>query len=129
MNYYKDELDKIITKDSPYGAQIKIMTENSATKWLRINEESAKALKSWIDENFPKSEWETTQEAKEVLASKGYHVDNLWSIPDVKGKYHCTDDEAMEVLRVAMNNEATYSQIWESIDSAAESLNLNEIEG
>jgi hypothetical protein len=53
MNYYKDELDKIITKDSPYGAQIKIMTENSATKWLRINEESAKALKAWIDENFP----------------------------------------------------------------------------
>jgi hypothetical protein len=54
MNYYKDELSKIITKDNPYGAQIKIMTPEAATKWLRINEESAKALKSWIDENFPR---------------------------------------------------------------------------
>ena len=59
---------------------------------------------------------------------KGYYTASLWSIPDVQGKYECTDEEAMQVLRVAMNNEATYSQIWESIDSAAEFENLKEIE-
>lgn len=68
------------------------------------------------------------QRAKEYLTSKGYFTDNLWSVDDVKGKFNCTDEEAQEVLENAFANEATYDQIWMSIDCAGESLNLTKLD-
>jgi frataxin-like iron-binding protein CyaY len=60
------------------------------------------------------------------LKSKGYYTDNLWQIDDVKGKFECDDDEAQEVLDNAFNNEATYDQIWLSIEYAGEHFGLEQ---
>lgn len=61
------------------------------------------------------------EEAKKVLHDAGYHTDNLWNIDDVKGKYSCRDDsQAHSILNGAFRNDATYDQIWMSIDAEAE---------
>lgn len=63
-------------------------------------------------------------QAKELLRSEGYFVDNLWQTCDVTMNYDCTEEEAQEVLEGALTNEATYQQIWEAISYEAESINL-----
>jgi hypothetical protein len=55
--------------------------------------------------------------AKEVLRNAGYFVDNLWHIQDV---YNVCDgniqkDQAMQVLEMALTNDATTDQIWHAI--------------
>lgn len=66
----------------------------------------------------------TTVEAKQVLKQAGYFVDNLWHIHDV---YNVADgdiqkDQAMQVLSMALTNEATMEQIWLAIQMATEIL-------
>jgi len=53
--------------------------------------------------------------AKAILRESGYHVDNLWHVDDVKGKYECDDDDAYEILDNALSNEATFERIWLAI--------------
>lgn len=60
--------------------------------------------------------------ARSILKSHGYYVSNLWHIADVQGRHDCSDEEAYEILDTAMQNEATYEQIWMSIDSSIESF-------
>ena len=45
-----------------------------------------------------------------------YQTENLWRVADVKSKFNCTDDEALEVLEQALTNDATMEQIWFAID-------------
>jgi hypothetical protein len=63
-------------------------------------------------------------DAKKLLKSEGYYVDNLWQTYDVTANYECTEEEAQKVLDSALTNEATYQQIWEAISYKAESINL-----
>lgn len=58
--------------------------------------------------------------ARAVLRTYGYYVENLWHIEDVFPKHDCSDEEAYDILDHALQNEATYSQIWMSIDNAIE---------
>lgn len=67
-------------------------------------------------------------QATKTLEKLGYQVDNLWHIDDVKSRYECTDDEAMDVLIAALYNEATMEQIWVSLDYEANEMGLNRIE-
>jgi hypothetical protein len=61
------------------------------------------------------------------LEDKGYYTRNLWHIDDVKSKFNCTDEDAQEVLDKALTNEWIMGQIWFSIESAGEELNLETI--
>lgn len=63
-------------------------------------------------------------QAKELLRSEGYFVDNLWQTEDVTMNYDCTEEQAQEVLESALTNDATYQQIWDAISYEAESMNL-----
>ena len=62
------------------------------------------------------------EQAKEVLKKKGYFVDNLWSVADVKHKYICDEDTAQDILYKSLTNDATMEQIWLSIDIFSEDL-------
>ena len=62
--------------------------------------------------------------ARAFLSSKGYYTENLWSTDDVTQNYHCTQEEARNVLSIAMKNEATMEQIFLSIEDAADYLSL-----
>ena len=64
------------------------------------------------------------EEAKEFLKSKGYYVDNLWSIDDVQHHYKCTDIEAMGILDKVLQSEWLVSNIFEMISDYAEKNNL-----
>lgn len=70
----------------------------------------------------------TIEQAKQVLRDNGYYVDNLWSIEDVVSNFNCTDDEAQEVLDLALNNDATREQIWYAINYHAEEIGLTRVE-
>jgi hypothetical protein len=56
-----------------------------------------------------------------------YQTENLWCIEDVKSKFKCDDDEALEVLESALTNEATMEQIWYAIEFHAEEMGLEEV--
>lgn len=61
--------------------------------------------------------WElSTDELKGLLANRGYCTNNLWHISDVQQNYVCEDDQAMEVLEVALENEYIVSQTFDAID-------------
>jgi len=64
------------------------------------------------------------EQAKELLRNAGYYTGNLWHVDDVRTKVECSDSLAQQVLAKAMDNEATYEQIWLSIDCAIESCGL-----
>tara|TARA_R110000803_G_scaffold52502_3_gene108102 strand:- start:185 stop:460 length:276 start_codon:yes stop_codon:yes gene_type:complete len=67
------------------------------------------------------------EEAKTTLKNNGYFVDNLWSTEDVFRNFKCTEEEAQEVLEMALTNEATMEQIWFAIDFHGEDNQLTEV--
>jgi hypothetical protein len=56
-----------------------------------------------------------------------YQKENLWCVEDVKSKFKCSKDEALEVLEQALTNDATMEQIWSAINFHAEENGLKEI--
>jgi hypothetical protein len=66
----------------------------------------------------------TTDDAKEILKSKGYFVDNLWHIDDVTSSWECSDTDAYKILDMALTNGWTMEQISESIYLVAQDLDL-----
>jgi hypothetical protein len=61
------------------------------------------------------------QEAKAILREAGYFVDNLWHVSDVQQDFKCTDEEAQQVLKEALTNSWTMSEIWSTIREYASS--------
>ena len=57
-----------------------------------------------------------------------YQTENLWCIEDVQAKFECDEDEAMQVLEKALQNDATMEQIWFAIDFHGENNGLKRIE-
>jgi len=67
--------------------------------------------------------------SKHDLKKYGYFTDNLWNIADVKSKFECTDEDAMEVLASVLESERIVCEINEAIDMVAEDdFELNRIE-
>jgi len=65
--------------------------------------------------------WNEINKAKQVLRKAGYYVDNLWSIDDVRDDNNeLTDEQKMQALDMAFDNEATIEQIFYSIDVSVE---------
>ena len=62
--------------------------------------------------------------SREFLKSKGYYVDNLWSIDDVQEHYECTDQEAYKILDRTLQHEWMMEQIFDMIDESAETYEL-----
>lgn len=58
--------------------------------------------------------------ARALLRKKGYFVENLWHIDDVKQNWNCSDEVAMDILEDALLNEATMEQIFLAIDDVAD---------
>jgi hypothetical protein len=97
----------------------------SMTLFVKVNEcTKAIDLKNEIDIEVETPMYQQIADAKALLESQGYFTGNLWCVDDVKGKFDCTDEQAQEILRIAFANDATYQQIWLSIDYAGESIGL-----
>lgn len=74
--------------------------------------------------------FEQLQHAKELLANAEgdlpkvkdgyYQTENLWCVEDVTENYDCTDEEALELLELALTNDATMEQIWFALHFHAE---------
>lgn len=67
------------------------------------------------------------EKERKKLKAKGYFTDNLWHINDVQDRFECTDEEAYNILGFAMQNIATYEQIFLAIEIAGEVQNLKRI--
>ena len=65
--------------------------------------------------------------ARALLRSKGYFVENLWSVDDVMQNYDCNKDVAYDVLERAMTNEATTEQIFLAIDYTCDDLEIKQL--
>jgi plasmid stabilization system protein ParE len=83
-NYYKKQLEKIDTKNE-YAPTILIQDANgNKTKYLNLNQESARVLIEWLQENFKqeqKREYETSLENKvsrlQDMMNKGKNGQNI----------------------------------------------------
>ena len=67
------------------------------------------------------------ENAKKLLKSEGYYVDNLWQTCDVTMNYDCTEEQAQEVLDGVLKDEYISQQIFEGITMYADNLKLKEI--
>lgn len=52
MSYYKDELKKVNTT-TEFPPTIKISSVGGETKWMSMNEESAKEIAEWLMDKYP----------------------------------------------------------------------------
>jgi hypothetical protein len=66
--------------------------------------------------------------ARAVLRKQGFFVENLWGNHDVTDRYDCTEEQAQQVLELALNNEYTMEQIWLAIDDACDTLKIKSIQ-
>ena len=73
-------------------------------------------------------DYKKTQKAIDVLEKAGYYVGSLYHVDDVKTYFDCTDDEAMEVLDSALDNDGTSETIWVAIREIGWMMGLKEIE-
>lgn len=67
------------------------------------------------------------REAKQILKEAGYYTDNLWSVEDVQDIFNCSNEEAQDVLKIALTNEGTMHHIWTAIRIAGEDISLVEL--
>jgi hypothetical protein len=51
-NYYEDELNKVVDTLTEYPLNIQIKNDITTTKWLTLNNESAKVLVRYLMENY-----------------------------------------------------------------------------
>jgi hypothetical protein len=51
-NYYEEELNKVVNTTSDYPPNIQIRNDITSTKWLTLNDDSAKVLVSYLMENY-----------------------------------------------------------------------------
>ena len=75
-----------------------------------------------------REEQEKIAHAKDILTKAGYYVGNLYQIEDVQVYFDCTDNEAMDVLDSAMDNEGTAEQVWTAIREIGDMMGLKEKE-
>ena len=69
----------------------------------------------------------TDQQLRDELSRRGFFTDNLWRVDDVKSKFFVSDDEAQEVLKDSLTNDATMEQIWQSINIFGEMNGYKEV--
>ena len=65
-------------------------------------------------------------EARALLKKNGYFTENLWTTDDVTQNYDCTQEQAQQVLEMALTNDATMEQIFLAIDDACETLEIKQ---
>jgi hypothetical protein len=68
------------------------------------------------------------ENAKQVLKSAGYFVDNLWHNSDVTDMYECSNEDAQKILCEALTSEATMEQVWFDINYQADMNNLKKLQ-
>ena len=68
------------------------------------------------------------QEAEKTLSKHGFYTDNLWHVDDVMLDYHCTEEQAMDILKKVFNSESTCDHIRQLIRIEAQSINLKKKE-
>lgn len=62
--------------------------------------------------------------AKQLLASKGFYVENLWHVDDVMQNYHCNKDVAYDILHRVFNDESVTESIFNSVDDYCRMLDI-----
>lgn len=78
-------------------------------------------------ESITKDALSSIENARSLLKSYGYYVDNLWHIDDIVFRYECTDKDAQDVLDNALTSDRMFNETWESIARTAEDMNFKEI--
>lgn len=68
------------------------------------------------------------ENAKQLLRSEGYFVDNLWQTEDVKINYQCTEEQAQKVLNRVLQYDAIYELVWDGIKYEAENMKLKNVD-
>lgn len=66
----------------------------------------------------------TVQQALEVLRKDGYYVDNMWHRSDVTEKFHCTNEQADDILNNVLNSESICEHIQERIFNEGDEMEL-----
>ena len=77
--------------------------------------------------NEAKKKLKDIAEARLFLKSKGYFMENLWTTDDVTQNYDCTQEQAHQVLEMALTNQATIEQIFLAIDDACDNLEIKQL--
>jgi len=64
------------------------------------------------------------ENSRAALKEEGYYTDNLWHINDVKSRFKCTDQQAMDILDKVLQSEYVISTIFELIHNTASDMDI-----
>ena len=60
--------------------------------------------------------------SRNFMQFAGYYTQYLWHTKDVTARFHCTEEEAHEVLNKAMASDTVMQTIFEAIEDAGAEL-------
>jgi hypothetical protein len=69
----------------------------------------------------------TTEELKIELERRGYYTEKLWHIQDVRTRFDCSDEQALEVLSEVFSNGSVTETIHEFIHITSDYMGLGSI--
>jgi len=58
----------------------------------------------------------STEDLRNELADRGYQTANLWHTDDVLQTYNCGMEDAMDIIRTALNHDGVREYIFDTID-------------
>lgn len=69
----------------------------------------------------------TTEQLRNELANRGFQTANLWHIDDVLQNYDCCPEDALYVIRIALNNDYVRECIFEIIDEVCSQEGIKQL--
>lgn len=70
---------------------------------------------------------EEITQAKATLEKYGYAVRSLWSAEDVQDMFECTEEQALDIIEQALDNDATMEQAWFAIEFHGDEVGLTRV--
>ena len=67
------------------------------------------------------------EQLRNELANRGFQTATLWHIDDVLQNYDCCDEDALYVIRVALNNDFVRECIFEIIDEVCSQEGIKQL--
>ena len=66
----------------------------------------------------------STEDLRNELAQRGFQTANLWHIDDVLQNYNCSKEDALDIIRTALNHPYVIETVFDVIDDTCEAYDI-----
>jgi hypothetical protein len=70
----------------------------------------------------------STEQLRNELSERGFQTANLWHIDDVLQNYKCSKEDALDIIRTALNHPAVKETVFDVIDDTCDAYDIKKKE-